>query len=387
MSPLGKFTLAVLGLRFWGANGFFIGMFLGHMLIDKTIIIRKLEQILSTIDDNIRLMLPYKYYRYYNRLDGNFWGKIWGGILGAVLYGANGFIALFILGHFLFDTPNSRHARKVRKKFDHIWDNNWAKIAGAIIGFALKSKVLLFCGVVIGFFIDYYRVENANLIPIEGIRRFWFRINPLKLWRHSKEARHVAYLQAMAGMAAKIAKADGVVSANEIRVFKNTFAIKSEDDSKLSIVFNEAKTTAGEFEIFARQLSRTVQDNLELKENIIDNLFKIAAADGMVAVEALNILRKTAELIKLPEGNFEVIAAVYLPKNKESPMQDFYDILGVLCNASDSEIKRRWKELIVQYHPDRLQAQGADSAEVEAATLKMAEINNAYQTIMKSRKI
>ena len=178
-----------------------------------------------------------------------------------------------------------------------------------------------------------------------------------------------------------------MVSANEIRVFKNTFAIKSEDDSKLSIVFNEAKTTAGEFEIFARQLSRIVQDNLELKENIIDNLFKIAAADGMVAVEALNILRKTAELIKLPEGNFEVIAAVYLPKSKESPMQDFYDILGVLCNASDSEIKRRWKELIVQYHPDRLQAQGADSAEVEAATLKMAEINNAYQTIMKSRKI
>ena len=98
-------------------------------------------------------------------------------------------------------------------------------------------------------------------------------------------------------------------------------------------------------------------------------------------------MRKTAELIKLPEGNFEVIAAVYLPKSKESPMQDFYDILGVLCNASDSEIKRRWKELIVQYHPDRLQAQGADSAEVEAATLKMAEINNAYQTIMKSRKI
>ena len=226
-------------------------------------------------------MLPYKYYRYYNRLDGNFWGKIWGGILGAVLYGANGFIALFIFGHFLFDTPNSRHARKVRKKFDHIWDNNWAKIAGAIIGFALKSKVLLFCGVVIGFFIDYYRVENANLIPIEGIRRFWFRINPLKLWRHSKEARHVAYLQAMAGMAAKIAKADGVVSANEIRVFKNTFAIKSEDDSKLSIVFNEAKTTAGEFEIFARQLSRTVQDNLELKENIIDNLFKIRPVENL----------------------------------------------------------------------------------------------------------
>lgn len=386
MSPLGKFVFAVFGLRFFGAEGFLVGMLLGHMLIDKTIIICKIGHFFSSVDDNIRLMLPYRYYRYYNRLDGNFWGKILGGLIGALLYGADGFIFLFILGHFLFDTPESRHARKVRKVIDHFWDNNWAKIGGAIAGFVLQSKIVLFLGIVVGFFIDYYRVENASLIPVEKIRHFWFRINPLKLWRHSKEARHVAYIQAMAGLAAKVAKADGFVSTNEIRVFKQTFAVKQEENSKVADIFNYAKMTADDFEPYAKQLFRIVENNLELKETVIDNLFKIAAADGSVSDAGWKILKKTAKIIQLPEGNFDMVAALYMPKTAESPLQSFYDELGLLYNVSDNDVKKRWKELIVLYHPDRLQAQGADATEIEKATLKMAQINNAYQMIMKARK-
>ena len=130
------------------------------------------------------------------------------------------------------------------------------------------------------------------------------------------------------------------------------------------------------------------QDNLPLKENVVDNLFKIAVADsGGAAAEALDLLRRIARQIDLPEGNFEVIQDIYTPKSKNATMQSFYDVLGVFCNASDCEIKRRWKELIVKYHPDRLQARGASAEEIESTTLKMAEINNAYQAIMKSRKI
>lgn len=387
MSPLGKLTLAILGLRFLGAEGFFAGMFLGHMLIDRTIIIQSLEKALSAVDDNIRLMLPYKYYRYYNRIDGNFWGKLWGMMIGAVLYGINGLIFFFIVGHFIFDTPNSRHARKFRKTVDHFWDNNWAKIGGAVIGFICQSRLILFLGIVGGFFIDYYRVENANMIPFEKIRHFWLRINPLKLWRNSLEARHVAYLQAMAGLAAKIAKADGQVTLEEIRAFKRAFAVKEEENSKVAKVFNAARNTAEGYKVYAKQLKWIVKGNLELQESSIDNLFKIAAANGAVTVESLEILRQTARIIELPEGNFRMVADIYMPKSKASPMQDFYDILGVFCNASDCEIKRRWKELIVKYHPDRLQSQGADQTEIETATMRMAEINNAYQMIMKARKV
>ena len=65
MAPLGKFILAVIGLRLLGANGFLWGMLLGHLLIDKTRVISKIESALGQLDENIRLLLPYNISRYY----------------------------------------------------------------------------------------------------------------------------------------------------------------------------------------------------------------------------------------------------------------------------------------------------------------------------------
>ena len=134
MSPLGKLTLALIGVRFFGLNGLLIGLFFGHMLVDKTFIIRKIERMLSHADDVIRLKLPYKYYRYYNRLDGNIWGKIWGAVLGALLFGLPGFILLFIVGQIVFDMPQNMDIRRVKKDTDHFFDNHWGAIFGLILG-------------------------------------------------------------------------------------------------------------------------------------------------------------------------------------------------------------------------------------------------------------
>ena len=183
MSPLGKFTFAVIGLRFFGASGFFVGMLLGHLLIDRTVIIKQIERGLHAVDDNIRILLPYRWYRYYNRLDGNFWGKIWGTLFGSILFGFYGFITLFIVGHFTFDPPNSRHANKFRKNFDIFWNRNWCKIFGAIIGFILHSRIILFSGIIIGYFLDSFRLERSFYkgFGLSWLPKFWRKINPLKL--------------------------------------------------------------------------------------------------------------------------------------------------------------------------------------------------------------
>ena len=99
MAPLGKFTLSVIGLRLFGAAGFFWGMFLGHLLIDRSLVGKWIENRLSELDDNVRLLLPYGFYKYYSRLDDNLFGKVWGALLGAAAFGWGGFITLFILGH------------------------------------------------------------------------------------------------------------------------------------------------------------------------------------------------------------------------------------------------------------------------------------------------
>ena len=196
----------------------------------------------------------------------------------------------------------------------------------------------------------------------------------------------VSLIQSMAGLSAKVAKADGQVSENEIRAFKKIFDITAGSNDKLARIFNEAKQTADNFEPYAFQLRLLAKDDLNLQESIVENLFKIAVADGRFGDAELGIIRSVATIIELPDGNFEAIRQNFEIRTQASSLNDCYQVLGVFCNASNCEIKRRWKELINQYHPDRAQANGADRGTIEAYTLKMAEINNAYQNIMKSRK-
>ena len=187
--------------------------------------------------------------------------------------------------------------------------------------------------------------------------------------------------------AAKVAKADGVVSENEIRAFRKLFEISGNDSQLAAKTFNEAKKTPKGYESYCQQLRKITDGRLELKENIIDNLFRIARADNEIKPEELELLAKIAAALGLPAGNFEVIKKLHLPKTKDKKLQKCYEILGIMCSATDIEIRSRWKELIVQYHPDRLQSQGAGEKEIRAATSKMAEINCAYQEVMKFRGV
>lgn len=389
MFPIGKLTLAVLGLRFFGAEGFLWGMFLGHMLVDRTILRKLIKQYLSSLDDNIRLMLPYRFYKYYNRLENNIFGLIWGAVLGSLAYGLPGLIVLVIIGHLVFDLPDNRWSLLFKSHFETFWNQNWCKILGGIIGFSFNSNLLIFIGVAIGFLADYFRLNGfTRRFNLGFIYRFWSKVNLIKLYLHSSEARKFALVQAMAALSAKVAKADGVVSENEIRTFKKMFELTYEQNSKIAAVFNDAKQTPDNYEKYARQLSLIAKDNLDLKENIIENLFKIATADGEAEKEQLDILKNVSYIIELSNGNFDVIYDRYKPRPaSRSCLQDYYDILGISAAAGNDEIKARWKELIMIWHPDHAQAHGAKESEIEHYTLKMAEINNAYQHIMKSRKL
>lgn len=388
MAPLGKFTLAVIGLRFFGALGFFWGLFLGHLFIDRSVANKWIASKLSDLDDNIRLLIPYAFYKYYNRLDSGVFGKIWGATLGSITFGLHGMIVLFFCGHTLFDSHKNHHIKETKKEFEYFWNRHLAKIFGFILGFTLKSQIIMFAGIILGFFVDLYRLEGTwrNKLRINWILNFWSRINPLKLALHSPEARKVSLIQSMAGLSAKVAKADGQVSENEIRTFKKIFDITKEDNDKIARIFNQAKQTSDNFEPYAFQLRLLAKDNINLQESIIENLFKIAVADGRFGEAELTIIRSVAQIIELPDGNFEAIRQNFEARTQASSFNDYYGILGVFCNASNCEIKRRWKELINKYHPDRAQANGASQDTIEAYTMKLAEINNAYQNIMKSRK-
>ena len=380
MTPFGKLTFAVLGLCLFGIEGLLWGLVLGHIIIDRSILNRALRERLNSLEDKLQLHLPYSVYRYYSPISTQIWGKIFGFLLGLITFGFKGAIVFMFIFHFFLDSRSS-NAEKIKAKFELNFNKNLFTILGGATGFALHSQKLLFTGIIIGFFADNYRIGAIPSL------KFWKQINPLKLALGSKEARHIAFIQAMASLSAKIIKADGKISENEIRIFKKLFNITESHNAFIANVFYEAESSKEGIERFAHQIKLLSQKSLNLKESVIENLFKIASADGDISADKLSLLKEISTHIELPLGNFEMIKKSFISKTSGSNLKECYRILGVMHNASDSEIKARWKRLINVYHPDRVQSKGCSEEKIKKYSIKMADINNAYQQIMKSRKI
>ena len=382
MTPIGKLTLAIIGLRLFGATGFLWGMLLGHILIDRSLVKKIIKKRLNELDDNIRLMLPYRLYRVYNQIHDNGFGKIWGTILGGLTFGWNGLIVFCILGHYLFDSPLTNYGKDLRYTFEDFWNQNLGKLTGGIIGYSLKLHIFIFIGIILGFFVDEFRLEGGFRNQFKT--KFWSKLNIIKLALRSHKAKDVSFIQSMAGLSAKIAKADGVVSEHEIEVFKKIY--NTDRNPNIARIFNDAKQSVDGYERYAKQLKILSQNNLDMKESIIENLFKIGIADGQIDSNEMTIFDNIADIIEIPQGNYTLIKDKFIIKPKNENIRNDYEILGVFFNASDKEIKRRWIELINTYHPDRIQAAGGNQEEIDLATKKMAEINSAYEHIMKHRK-
>ena len=383
MSPMGKLTLALIGLRFLGINGLLLGLFFGHMLIDKTYIIRKIEKLINQTDDIIRMKLPYKYYRYYNRLDGNVWGKLWGAVLGALLFGVWGFVFMFIIGSVIFDMPQNMNIRKIKKDTDHFFDNHWGAILGLILGFVLKSPWIVCVGVVAGFVADYQRLEGAKLIPFHYLSKYWQKINPLKLWRNASGGEHRRYLEVMAALAARVAEADGKVTEREREVFNQVFAVKHKQKSLVADIFNTPNKHLKDTQKYALILEELTRMNDDLKESSMENLFRIAAANAVIADKQMDALKQIAEAINLDNRVFLKLKKIFNQKPISKKLAKCYEVLEMPLDASMAEIKAKWKKMIMIYHPDKLV--DVSDERKKQATAKMAEINLAYQEIVKSK--
>ena len=383
MSPLGKLTLALIGFKLFGIDGLLLGLFLGHMFIDKTYVIRNIEKQINSLDDIIRIKLPYKYYKYYNRLDGNIWGKIWCGLMGLILFGVIGLTLMFVVGHVVFDTPQNIKIRKVKKKIDHFFDNNWGKIFGGILGFLLHSAILMFVGIILGFIADYRRLEGAKLMPFNVLRNYWQKINPLKLWRDAQVGEHRRYLEVMAALSALIVEADGKVNDKERKKFCQVFAVKPEQKSFVYDIFENKQKHKFSLEKYADMLEGLTRHNECLKDVSVENLFKIASADESISETEMRLLKKVAKIIGLGDREFARLKKQFKPITISKKLMASYDVLGVSYDASMDEIKARWKKLIVIYHPDKLA--NASEKEMKIATKRMAEINLAYQEIVKAK--
>lgn len=386
MIILGKLTFAILGLSFFGIYGFFWGLCIGHLLVDRTIIIKFISNKLLQWDDDLRLLLPYKYYSFYDSFLSPMFGKIWGIIVGSIAFGWIGFAVGSISGHIFFDIYNPKLER-AKLVINNFFSSNVFALLGFTIGLSFNNKFVVFIGLIIGLIIDNIRSDNGLVgrLKLGNFTRFWPRINILKTSLNSPEAKKTALVKSMAGLAAKLTKSEGEVSDNEINVFKKLFDITSDNDLPMKF-FNQAISSSKNYEDYAKQVKMIIGDDIELKEDVIENLFDLAVADGNIVMSELDMLKNIAKIIEFPDGNFEVVRKRYEVINNCTDYKDYYKVLGLTCSASDKLLRDTWRKLTSSYHPDKIIANGGTAQDVYDNTTKMAEINEAYQQIMKQRK-
>lgn len=191
----------------------------------------------------------------------------------------------------------------------------------------------------------------------------------------------VDFTAAVVGLGAKLAKADGQVSDDEVAVFAKVFRAEPKDWPSVKRVFNLARQTVRGYESYARRIAKRYSDRPCLLEGIMDGLFHIAGADGVITGDEMEYLRTVSVAFGFNEDDFRRIKSSHLGPDPEDP----YMVLGIDHAASFSDIRKRYRQLMADNHPDRVVMNGAPREFELAATAKAAAITSAFARIKAER--
>jgi DnaJ like chaperone protein len=197
------------------------------------------------------------------------------------------------------------------------------------------------------------------------------------LFRAAAPHQSAAFTSAFVALAAKMAKADGVAVLAEREAFERFLETPPEDVPRIRRLYDLAKQDTAGFEAYAERIGRLLRDEPQVMRCVLESLIYVACSDGVLHPAEDEFLRVVAEKFGLSSAEFRRMRAMFV-RDAESP----YEILGIAPDASDAEIKAHFRRLVIELHPDKLIAAGAEPAQVKAATAKLATINAAYEAIL-----
>ncbi|MFZ2006605.1 MAG: TerB family tellurite resistance protein [Stellaceae bacterium] len=199
---------------------------------------------------------------------------------------------------------------------------------------------------------------------------------------HGDPRRRVTFTIAVIALGAKMAKADGEVTRDEVAAFNEVFSVPPGEEAHMRMIFDLARRSAHGFESYARQVGRLFADDKAVLEDLLAGLFHIALADGALCAAEDAYLREVARLFVLSPADYARIRATHGGPSHEEP-DDPYAVLGVAAGASTEEIRVAYHKLVRETHPDALQAQGAPPENLAIATARIARINAAHDRLVK----
>jgi DnaJ like chaperone protein len=196
------------------------------------------------------------------------------------------------------------------------------------------------------------------------------------------DANDVEFTAAIVGLGAKLAKADGLVTIDEVAAFSRVFKSTPGDEPAMRRVFDIARQTVHGYESYAKRIAKRYRERPCLLEGVLDGLFQIAGADGAVTSEELGYLKSVSDSFGFGDDRFRRIKASHLGPEADDP----YVVLGVPHSATFEEIRTAYRRLMRENHPDTVTAMKSAPREYEpVAHEKASAITTAYARIRAER--
>lgn len=195
-----------------------------------------------------------------------------------------------------------------------------------------------------------------------------------------QDGRGVAFTIAIIALSAKMAKSDGFVVEDEVAAFRRVCRFDDREEANFRRVFDLAKRDIAGFESYASQIGKLLAREAELRLDVLEGLYVIAAADGILHEREDSYLQRVATLMGISESEHAWVRSLFV-----SDAADPYTTLGLTPQASNDEIRRRHRALVKENHPDRLMGDGVPPEFVLIAEKRLAAINAAFDRLARDR--
>ncbi len=239
-----------------------------------------------------------------------------------------------------------------------MWDSMWGKLGGVGVGLAIGGPL----GALIGAIAGHVLVDRQG-----GL--------------FGAPDRSIVFTTGIVALSAKMARSDGVVTRDEVAAFRRIVDASDDDIVRVEALFDLAKATSAGFEAYARQLADLFSDEPPLMQDVLDGLFHIAVADGVLHEAEHAYLRTVSEIFGIDAAMFSQIEARHV-RRRDDP----YLVLGVGRDMALTEIRIAYLKLVAEHHPDKAIARGLPPEALRIANERMAALNAAWDRISTERR-
>ena len=236
----------------------------------------------------------------------------------------------------------------------------WGSLIGGMIGFSLGGPFGMLLGSLIGGKISRSRSSYQSFAQPQQV-----------------------FALSLIVLSAKLSKADGQVSREELIAVKDKLKIPESELNQVGKIFNKAKEESTGYEPYAKQIAQIYRGNLNVLEEVVNILFYIAEADGNVSETELKMIQDISNIFGLNQSQFNSIKESRKSSDKLNP----YVVLESKPDDDLRLIRKKYLKLSKEHHPDLLLSRGVPREVIDESKKKMRAINSAWNQVQKLKSV